>query len=316
MAASLLASPRTARRTFSGFVHAACTLCGSNSSREIHRTQITAKQLQQHQYCRCDNCRLVWQASARPDATAELAHYGWHENSPHDERYRRHLAPLADAIAERVPQGSIGLDYGCGPGPTLSLLLAERGLPGCVDYDPYFFPEPQLGAGDCHTAGTGTSSLPQFDYIVSSEVWEHFYSPRKEISHCSNALLRPGGWLGVMTSRISDGTTNAPPAAMNDRQENRIPAAGCVDHDDAVAVPAVSAIDPFDSENPTDETFPKWHYHRDPTHVSFYAPESFRHCARWLGWDRLDFVSPSIVLARKNVAESPAVDTVEAPLRP
>jgi hypothetical protein len=75
-----------------------------------------------------------------------------------------------------------GLDYGCGPTPTLSGLLKVHGL-HCENYDPYFFP-----------------ALPeyQFDFIFATEVVEHFYNPRRELQLLSG-YLKQGGILTIMT---------------------------------------------------------------------------------------------------------------------
>lgn len=48
-----------------------------------------------------------------------------------------------------------------------------------------------------------------------------------------------------------------------------------------------------------DTDFPNWHYRHDPTHVCFYRDETFRFIARNFGFDQPEFVSPSVVLMRK-----------------
>jgi len=49
-----------------------------------------------------------------------------------DPRYRRFLARLAEPLIAHLPKGARGLDFGCGPGPTLSLMLREAGF-ACAD---------------------------------------------------------------------------------------------------------------------------------------------------------------------------------------
>ena len=52
-------------------------------------------------------------------------------------------------------------------------------------YDPYFFLDANL--------------LDQtYDFITCTEVVEHFYDPAGEFDRF-NTMLRPGGWLAVMT---------------------------------------------------------------------------------------------------------------------
>ena len=227
----------------------ACTLCGGTHSAIIHAEA-------SHHYRRCTHCRLVWQSPSSSYLTPaeEVARYRTHENSPLDAGYRNFLAPLANAIATKVAPGARGLDFGCGPGPTLSTLLEERGLPRCVYYDPFFFPD---GLNDDSKRGA------PFDYVVTSEVVEHLYDPREVFERITTTLLAPGGWLGIMTSRVAN--------------------------DDATS----------EHRCPGDADFPAWWYHKDPTHVTFYAPESLKYAANMFGWDRLEFPSRSIALARR-----------------
>jgi SAM-dependent methyltransferase len=136
-------------------------------------------------YFRCPRCDLVFMDPVqRPDADAERAHYATHRNDAGDPRYRRFLDRLAAPLAQRLAPGASGLDYGCGPGPTLSLMLEEKGFRMRV-HDPFFAPDPAALAAT-------------YDFITATEVVEHFFEPRQEFG-LLDRLLRPGGWLGVMT---------------------------------------------------------------------------------------------------------------------
>jgi hypothetical protein len=42
-----------------------------------------------------------------------------------------------------------------------------------------------------------------YDFITCTEVAEHFHRPASEFARL-NALLRPGGWLGIMTCFLTD----------------------------------------------------------------------------------------------------------------
>ncbi len=68
------------------------------------------------------------------------AHYLHHENHLDDPGYRRFLSKLADPLLARLPAGSKGLDYGCGPGPALAAMLREAGHQVAL-YDPFFHPD-------------------------------------------------------------------------------------------------------------------------------------------------------------------------------
>lgn len=141
-------------------------------------------------YHRCGACDLVFLDPAhRIDPVAERARYETHENDPTDPRYRNFLDRLAAPLAERVAPGAEGLDYGSGPGPTLSVMLEERGLLMSI-YDPFFAPEREaLGR--------------TYDLVTCSETAEHFFNPAAELRRL-DALLRPGGWLGIMTGVLTD----------------------------------------------------------------------------------------------------------------
>jgi hypothetical protein len=160
-----------------------CLLC--EADRSALRTHAHGRS-----YYQCERCRLTFvDPGQRLEAEAERAHYGTHENDPHDPRYRRFLSRLAEPLLARLNDGAEGLDYGSGPGPALPLMLEERGCRVRI-YDPFFAPD--------------RSALNRtYDFVTATEVVEHFYSPRQEF-HRLDRLLRPGGWLGVMTEVLDD----------------------------------------------------------------------------------------------------------------
>jgi len=49
------------------------------------------------------------------------------KNSPDDPRYRAFLSRLFIPLNERIAPESCGLDFGSGPGPTLSVMFEEQG---------------------------------------------------------------------------------------------------------------------------------------------------------------------------------------------
>ncbi|MEX0741223.1 MAG: class I SAM-dependent methyltransferase [Phycisphaeraceae bacterium] len=115
--------------------------------------------------------------------------YDQHENDPADAGYRRFLDRLAQPLLGKLTRGMAGLDYGCGPGPTLSVMLEEAGMRMAV-YDPYYAPDRSvLGK--------------RYDFVTCTEVVEHFNRPAESWAELVG-LLKPGGWLGVMTKRVID----------------------------------------------------------------------------------------------------------------
>lgn len=141
-------------------------------------------------YLQCSLCDLVFvKPEQRLDTIAEKAQYDMHENDPNDEGYRRFLSRMATPILERVSPNSDGLDFGCGPGPTLSLMLEEKGHTMKL-YDLYYYPDQSVLA-------------KQYDFVTSTEVIEHLYSPNVVWQQWLN-LVKPGGWLGLMTKMVID----------------------------------------------------------------------------------------------------------------
>ena len=145
-----------------------------------------------YSYDSCEHCGLVWLNPCHHlSREAEHAHYAQHENDPTDPNYRGFLNRLWAPLKEKLTTGASGLDYGSGPGPTLHLMAQEDGF-DCWHYDPYFHPDKSVFG-------------QQYDFITCSETAEHFHDPAAEFRQLL-ALLKPGGWLGVMTSRLMPDT--------------------------------------------------------------------------------------------------------------
>ncbi len=158
-----------------------CPLCGADSIRQF--VAVDSKT-----FWRCDKCHLTFLSPEfylSPED--ELARYLLHENSPEDGRYREFLSRLTDYLTPKLQAGARGLDYGSGPGPTLSVMLEEAGFPMEI-YDPYFAPD--------------TAPLERtYDFITCTETAEHFHVPKKEFDRF-HRLLNRRGWLGIMTEML------------------------------------------------------------------------------------------------------------------
>ena len=115
-------------------------------------------------------------------------------------------------------------------------MLSERGFVMDI-YDPLYFNDESLLEN-------------RYDFITCTEVVEHFHSPRDEFARL-DSLLRPGGWLAIMTSWLTD------------------------------------EID-----------FSRWHYPRDPTHVCFYAQQTFIYWAQRRNW-HIEIPDTNVVLLQK-----------------
>ena len=144
-------------------------------------------------YRRCPRCALIAMVpESLPDPESERARYLTHQNGP---QYPGHVAFLRRAIDPTLPHlrpGARALDYGCGPVPTLSVVLRGEGF-ACEDYDPFFFCE--LPAGP-------------FDAVFATEVVEHMHHPGEELARIVG-LLRPGGLFTLMTEPWTEVATFA-----------------------------------------------------------------------------------------------------------
>jgi hypothetical protein len=156
-----------------------CPLCENHNIRSFdHDSNRT--------YFHCPVCRLIFvDREHLLTFSDEKSRYDTHQNHPNDPNYRNFLNQLAQSLLERLdPPPLTGLDFGSGPGPTLSIMLAEHGHTMHI-YDPFFALNPQV-------------LLESYNFITCSETFEHFYTPRKEWRLLVD-LVKPGGWLGIMT---------------------------------------------------------------------------------------------------------------------
>jgi len=188
-------------------------------------------------YQQCKKCALIFvPAEFHLMRAEEKAQYDLHENNPKDSDYRQFLSRLSDPLIRKLSPNSSGLDFGCGSGPTLSVILEEAGHQVAL-YDPFYQPDP-------------TTLKATYDFITATEVLEHLFHPRRDLESLWNRL-RKSGWLGVMTKRAKDR-----------------------------------------------ESFAKWHYKQDPTHVCFWSNSTFQWLADY--WNaHLELIEPDVALLQK-----------------
>ena len=141
-------------------------------------------------YQRCERCRLVFvPARFHLDRGAERAEYDLHQNEPGGPGYRAFLSRLLRPLTQRLEPGARGLDFGCGPGPALAEMLREGGFDMSL-YDSFYLPDKR-------------PLQDQYDFICATEVVEHLRKPQREWAALF-AMLKPGGWLGIMTKLVRD----------------------------------------------------------------------------------------------------------------
>lgn len=155
-----------------------CKLCGGSVNK------FEFMNIKDRIYYKCENCFLIFiDNSCLLDSNEEKSRYLLHNNSIEQKGYRDFLYQAIDPALSYINRSMTGLDYGCGPGPALSELLKREGF-SCSNYDPVFFPNIDI--------------TQKYDYIFSTECFEHFYNPKNDIDKIYS-LLKKDGILIVMT---------------------------------------------------------------------------------------------------------------------
>tara|TARA_B100002003_G_scaffold195859_1_gene185854 strand:- start:460 stop:1119 length:660 start_codon:yes stop_codon:yes gene_type:complete len=160
----------------------ACPIC-DNGEKQAFFSDI------ERQYYRCSCCDLIFvPREYHLSESEERARYDSHNNDPNDLRYRNFFNQLLTPLLAILPGNSYGLDFGSGPGPTLSLMLEECGHK--VDLYDKFYVQNEVVFENC------------YDFITATEVVEHLARPLKDLNLLAG-ILRKGGVLAIMTEIVS-----------------------------------------------------------------------------------------------------------------
>lgn len=160
-----------------------CPLCREEGNEEFHQDK-------RRNYVVCRNCQLVFVPSGQYISEAdEKSAYDHHQNSPTDPDYRQFLSRLFLPLQDRLDPNSQGLDFGSGPGPTLSIMFEEIGHTVTI-YDYFYAKDP-------------VALQQTYDFITATEVVEHLHDPATILPQLWT-LLKPGGYLGLMTKLVRD----------------------------------------------------------------------------------------------------------------
>ncbi|THB71338.1 MAG: class I SAM-dependent methyltransferase [Gammaproteobacteria bacterium] len=158
-----------------------CPLCLDESPVFYHKDS-------RREYLQCLRCRLVFvPAQYILSVEQEKAEYDLHQNNENDLGYRKFLSRLLNPMCQLLLPGSKGLDFGCGPGPTLSKMFAELGYQMDI-YDPFYFDNDGV-------------FVNKYDFITASEVIEHVRQPHTVLPVLLN-MLKMDGLLGIMTKLV------------------------------------------------------------------------------------------------------------------
>ncbi|BAS67835.1 MAG: class I SAM-dependent methyltransferase [Gammaproteobacteria bacterium] len=166
-----------------GLAHiSTCPLCYSQDLSSYYEDK-DAKYLQ------CFECELVFvPAQYHLHEVDEKLRYDAHQNNPDDEHYRVFLSQVFDPVITHIKQGAKGLDFGCGPGPTLSVMFEEQGY--------------QVDLVDKFYAINTKVFEKKYDFITATEVVEHLKAPRFELDRLFT-MLKKGGVLALMTQQVT-----------------------------------------------------------------------------------------------------------------
>jgi DNA-directed RNA polymerase subunit M/transcription elongation factor TFIIS len=142
------------------------------------------------QFYDCSTCfALVKDSQFYLSPEEEKKHYEKHNNNVNNIGYQNFTAPVTQFVLQHQKASDKGLDFGSGTGPVISKMLLDKGFT-ITQYDLYFEPvKERLNS--------------KYDYIVCSEVWEHFQQPKKELIQLSK-MLKKNARLIVMTLLYSD----------------------------------------------------------------------------------------------------------------
>lgn len=143
---------------------------------------------EKREYFLCPSCAMIFVPEdyflSREEETKR---YLEHENSIENEGYVAMFENAIGHIKNSCSKIHSTLDYGCGYEPVLKRLLEIHGYKTNI-YDENFFPELNL--------------QKNYDLIISTETFEHFKYPGKEVDRMMS-LLTSTGYLAVMTQFYS-----------------------------------------------------------------------------------------------------------------
>ena len=137
-------------------------------------------------YYKCSECEYIFlEEELCLDADSEKKHYDNHDNNLESIGYVKMFESLIDEfIIPITSEMKTALDFGCGEGEVLPILLERNGI-SCDRYDLFYFPEPIY-------------ENKKYDLITSTEVFEHLSEPLEVLKNLLSHLNKDG-YLLLMT---------------------------------------------------------------------------------------------------------------------
>jgi SAM-dependent methyltransferase len=154
-----------------------CNLCGFNKVNPL----IIPNDKRIYYYC-SECCLIFVDTVCHLDKEMEKKILSSQNQSIDKAEYVEYVNQIIQMVLPYINEENIGLDYGCGPSPTLTYLLEKENIT-CFNNDNNF--------GYTHP-------YKEYDFIFAIECLEKFKEPDKEFDKILT-LLKPGGILGVMT---------------------------------------------------------------------------------------------------------------------
>jgi 2-polyprenyl-3-methyl-5-hydroxy-6-metoxy-1,4-benzoquinol methylase len=136
-------------------------------------------------YYHCSTCETIFKSSEYyQNLEVQKERYDLHENKEDDTGYQAYFQRFLDFVLPYVSQTKSALDFGCGRTSLLAQLLSKEGIL-CDYYDPIYHP-------------TTLVNNKKYDFIVSTEVFEHLHHPKEVFESLVNKL-KPHGYLALQT---------------------------------------------------------------------------------------------------------------------
>jgi len=142
----------------------------------------SSQHIQGREYYSCPECFLLFvDPRFYLPIEQEKVRYDQHTNHPTDVKYQNYIQNFLNKLIPQIKLGAKGLDFGCGPGPTISHLLNQQGFE-VQDYDLHFFCDKNLLKN-------------KYDFVTCTEVVEHFQQPQegwaqlRDLLHSQSVLM-------------------------------------------------------------------------------------------------------------------------------
>ncbi len=163
-----------------------CKICGDNTYKYFEEKST---------YYKCKKCDFIFLDEKKYlEFKEEKYRYSLHNNTLNNIGYVKMFLEFINKSVFPYSNTKFSFfDFGCGNTPVLSLLL-KKFFDKVYYYDPYFFDNKNLLSR-------------KYDFITSTEVFEHFYTPNISLNLLSN-LLKKNGIMSIMTLFPPDNIEN------------------------------------------------------------------------------------------------------------